>query len=798
MAGRQRANGEGSIRERYPGCWEGRYTAGYDILTGKRIQKGVFAKTRKECAAKLARAIQQDTGPYYRKGKGYDSQPLSTWIRLWFDSYTKPNLRPSSADGYRSMIENHIIPVLGHIQLSKLSSIQIQRFYNDLHTQGRLDNHGNRKYEPLSASTVKHIHAVLSGALKQAVKERIIPFNPCDNCKIPKREKKEMHVLPQDKIGAYLDEAKRLGVYALFYLELTSGLRRGELLGLEWADLNPETRMLTVNKQLTRSGGELCISVPKTENSIRTIALPENTVALLIDEHNKHPDSPLMFWCPRTNGYWSPDSLRHLHKQMLAAAGVDESVRFHDLRHTFSTLAIQSGVDAKTVAGMLGHYMVKDLSRFGRNFLEMGNYLELILPLYGVRFISINDAFDSDDYLGVTGGLELALRNLINNMYSRDLSTKVRSAYRTRNLRGEYWGGNGFYGYQVHPHNKKRLIVDEQVRDIIVMIFESCVAGMTTSEIAQMLNDMGIPSPLEHKRRNGGFYNGVVKEETGIWLKGAVRKILTDERYTGKMITNTRETEEVGKPKMRSLPRDQWIIVPGTHEAIISEELFRAAQNALQGRIRNVNKNTAGNRANNLFVCGCCGRKLRKNPAKEPHLVCPKNDSIKGAECAGLFVNQAHIEQAVLQMLREQSRSFLEQHCLMQACIDKKLSSIQTELDANTNMTRRLQSRKAELYEQYRAGRISREKFADIQKTDSEKLARLSSRAEEIKRLLVEHYESRGNLAAGKRTADQIILLKDYDPEIIRNFVERVRVYPSGEIEIDMRTSSGFAFVTAS
>lgn len=442
--------------------------------------------------------------------------------------------------------------------------------------------------------------------------------------------------------------------------------------------------------------------------------------------------------------------------------------------------------------------MVKDLSRFGRNFLEMGNYLELILPLYGVRFISINDAFDSDDYLGVTGGLELALRNLINNMYSRDLSTKVRSAFRTRNLRGEYWGGNGFYGYQVHPHNKKRLIVDEQVRDIIVMIFESCVAGMTTSEIAQMLNDMGIPSPLEHKRRNGGFYNGVVKEETGIWLKGAVRKILTDERYTGKMITNTRETEEVGKPKMRSLPRDQWIIVPGTHEAIISEELFRTAQNALQGRIRNVNKNTAGNRANNLFVCGCCGRKLRKNPAKEPHLVCPKNDSIKGAECAGLFVNQAQIEQAVLQMLREQSRSFLEQHCLMQACIDKKLSSIQTELDANTNMTRRLQSRKAELYEQYRAGRISREKFADIQKTDSEKLARLSSRAEEIKRLLVEHYESRGNLAAGKRTADQIILLKDYDPEIIRNFVERVRVYPSGEIEIDMRTSSGFEFVTAS
>lgn len=111
--------------------------------------------------------------------------------KKFYDKMEETEIEPSSFDKSLEMIENHIIPVLGHIQLSKLSSIQIQRFYNDLHTQGRLDNHGNRKYEPLSASTVKHIHAVLSGALKQAVKERIIPFNPCDNCKIPKREKKE-------------------------------------------------------------------------------------------------------------------------------------------------------------------------------------------------------------------------------------------------------------------------------------------------------------------------------------------------------------------------------------------------------------------------------------------------------------------------------------------------------------------------------------------------------------------------------------------------------------------------------
>lgn len=356
MAKKKRANGEGSIRQRYEGKWEGRYTAGYDILTGKRIQKSVFAKTKKECAAKLAKAILENNGPYYRKGLPYEDQPLSNWIRLWFESYTKPNIRPSTAAGYTNMIENHIIPALGHIPLSKLSSIQVQRFYNSLRENGRLDSNGDHKNEPLSASSVKHIHNVLTGALKQAVKERIISYNPCDNCKVPKPEKKEMKVLPQDKIGAYLDAAKRFGVYEMFYLELTSGLRRGELLALLWDDLDVETRMLTVNKQISRQNGELVISVPKTENSIRTIALPEQTVNLLIAEHGKHPESPLMFCSPKNNSYWSPDSVVRLHKQMLSASGIDTGVRFHDLRHTFSTLAIQSGVDVKTVAGMLGHY----------------------------------------------------------------------------------------------------------------------------------------------------------------------------------------------------------------------------------------------------------------------------------------------------------------------------------------------------------------------------------------------------------------------------------------------------------
>ena len=401
-------------------------------------------------------------------------------------------------------------------------------------------------------------------------------------------------------------------------------------------------------------------------------------------------------------------------------------------------------------AGRINCVVVKDLSRFGREYINSGKYIHRLFPVLGVRLIAINDNIDTitrDE----SSEFSITLKNLMNDNYSRDISVKVRSQLQVKRKHGDFICPFAPYGYQKCEGNHNRIEPDPYAATVVQDIFNWKIQGMTNNGIAIRLAESGILAPLEYKRHKGEpLFSGFKMKERCEWTAQAVARILTNPIY------------------------------------------------ALQGRIRNVNKNTAGNRANNLFVCGCCGRKLRKNPAKEPHLVCPKNDSIKGAECAGLFVNQAQIEQAVLQMLREQSRIFLEQHCLMQACIDKKLSSIQTELDANTNMTRRLQSRKAELYEQYRAGSISREKFADIQKKDSEKLARLSSRAEEIKRLLVEQYESRGNLAAGKRTADQIILLKDYDPEIIRNFVERVRVYPSGEIEIDMRTSSGFAFVTAS
>ena len=242
------------------------------------------------------------------------------------------------------------------MKLKRLTAIQIQKMYNDSKTKGRVQRFERKTDTTLSGSTVRRIHMVLSSALKQAVKERIIPYNPCDNCRIPPKEKKEMTIIPPEKLGVYLSEAEKYGVLPMFFLELSSGLRRGELLALRWDDLNVKDRILSVSKQVTRIDGELVVTEPKTKNSVRKVALSQQAVDMLVREHEQHPDNPILFPSPRTGGYWSPDAVSRINRKLLAKAGIEERVRFHDLRHTFATMALSSGVDVKTLSSMLGHY----------------------------------------------------------------------------------------------------------------------------------------------------------------------------------------------------------------------------------------------------------------------------------------------------------------------------------------------------------------------------------------------------------------------------------------------------------
>ena len=285
-----------------------------------------------------------------------DEYTVTTWLRSWYDIYAKPNVRVDTADRYQLMVEQYTIPRIGSIKLTKLTAHDLQKLYKDLMENGRIDRKSGHGNPGLSSTTVRSLHLMLHSALERAVKERLILRNPTEDCIAPKVQKIEMQILPPVHIKDYLDAADRRGLLPMFYLELVTGLRKGELVALQWSDLDEANCTISVSKQASWDAEhQLILSRPKTGNSIREVSIPQDAVELLKQEHAKHPDNPWMFPSGRTGEMYHPDSVVTLHKRILKDAGL-EHIRFHDLRHTFATLALQNGVDVKTVSSMLGHY----------------------------------------------------------------------------------------------------------------------------------------------------------------------------------------------------------------------------------------------------------------------------------------------------------------------------------------------------------------------------------------------------------------------------------------------------------
>ena len=190
--------------------------------------------------------------------------------------------------------------------------------------------------------------------MKLAKEQRLIAADPTEGCALPKLEHREMKTLSVEQLTSFLREAKESGVFELYYVELATGLRRGELLGLKWEDIDLEKGNLRVKRQIARINGEVVEAPLKTKNAYRALPLAEDTIQVLKQQRKKVGSSPWVFPSP-TGGPISPDSVLHMLHRVLKRAGLPR-VRFHDLRHTFATLALQNGVDIKTVSGMLGHF----------------------------------------------------------------------------------------------------------------------------------------------------------------------------------------------------------------------------------------------------------------------------------------------------------------------------------------------------------------------------------------------------------------------------------------------------------
>ena len=347
---KRRANGEGSIRKKQNGLWEGRIVVGHKE-NGLPIYRYVYGKTQKELLDKLHRSRELYQGADLTE----DSRmTLGEWLDRWLETYVAGTVRKSTQNGYRNYCSNYIKPALGSKKITSVTTADIQKMYTKLKKDGRVHAHPQMGYA-LSGTTVRGVHTTLHSAMKAAVREHLIPINPTEGVIVPKKERLPKRILTDEEMGIFMAEIKKDTLWHdFFYVEMTTGLRRGEICGLKWSDFDEASSTLSICRTLHQENGKPEIGDTKTTKGRRRIVLPPSTAQVLL-ERKKCAQSEWIF-----PNFLKPElpidpssAYRHM-KGILQRAGLPD-IRFHDLRHTFATHALTSGVDAKTLSGILGH-----------------------------------------------------------------------------------------------------------------------------------------------------------------------------------------------------------------------------------------------------------------------------------------------------------------------------------------------------------------------------------------------------------------------------------------------------------
>ena len=305
------------------------------------------ARTQKELLEKLHRCMEEYDGAELTEDC---RMTLGEWLEVWLTECAKPAVRPSTFEGYRAYVRDKIVPYLGDKEIRKVTAGDVQKLYRKLKKEGGADG------GPLAGATVRRIHGVLHQAMGVAVDRHLIVKNPTKDVTLPKKESTPRTILNDAQLEQFMEAIKQdRQWHDFFYLEITTGLRRGELCGLMWSDFDEKKGTLSIRRTLHgKRGGGYYVGDTKTGKGRRIIRLPPSTVQLLTERKRTavsqwifpnplHPEDPIM-----------PSSGYNRMKKLLAEAGLPD-LRFHDLRHTFATHALTSGVDAKTLSGILGH-----------------------------------------------------------------------------------------------------------------------------------------------------------------------------------------------------------------------------------------------------------------------------------------------------------------------------------------------------------------------------------------------------------------------------------------------------------
>lgn len=422
--------------------------------------------------------------------------------------------------------------------------------------------------------------------------------------------------------------------------------------------------------------------------------------------------------------------------------------------------------------------IVKDLSRLAREYIVTGQYMDKFFPLHGVRFISINDHYDSNDSIGQTSGEGIAVTNIINQYYSYDISSKIKSVVDRKKRQGEFVYGTAPYGYK-KGEKKNTIVVDDEAAIIVKYIFWLACEGNTISQIARTLNEQKVITPSIYLQSVRGKY-----KTREFWTYESVRNIMDNRIYTGDTEAFKSSVKKVGSNQVKQIPKENREIIENTHEAIITKEAYFKASEVIKS-----NKKTKTNQVHSVLttylVCGSCGGRLSKGRPTNKNYKCPNHRYLVDGRCAEVIAKDEQIQEMVLKAINKQieiAENIAKELKRTKKVVKSELQRLKEEVIALSKVTKSLQDKKVKLYEELVSEKCSKSEYLE-QKDYVTKQIELNEEMlhnveEKITALTLEEANKIRPKSKPEMKKEVLTI------EMMKAFVSKIIVEPTGEINI--------------
>ena len=466
-------------------------------------------------------------------------------------------------------------------------------------------------------------------------------------------------------------------------------------------------------------------------------------------------------------------------------------------------------------AGTVDCIIVKDLSRLGRNYIETSQFIEKICPFYNLRFIAVNDNYDTATVTS-EGQLSASLSNIVNDYYAKDISRKVTSALKAKMERGDYIGNYAPHGYLKDPKNKNRLIVDPETAPVVRQIFEWRAEGISYMGINKKLNDAGIPSPSQHRINQGIETNNNKKERTILWNKHIVTEILKNIVYIGHLAQKKASQCLYGGIPYHITSEDEWVIVKNTHEPLISEELFERVQqvnNAAKERQKaNIGKYDYLPKEKNIygkkFTCAQCGsimklhRSISRNKEKAYFTFkCPTYAEHGLRGCSDIKMRKADLDEAVFSFIKSQMDVFIDIEKTLHRLLAIKKAKLKQrdtrqEITALKQRLTHKQSLLSDMYVDLKEGLLSQEEYGHHREIVMEDIKALEIKLSELESLRQKNEKNITGEMKWKGMIQRFYDATEMSAEMADAFIKTMKLYEDGTLEIKLSYMDEFVELT--